>query len=66
MIFLPTWRVVTKYVHKVQLAAWELKQKSERRTNNPPILYWSIGTTNGAIHSEIYREKQKRGGVEEK
>ncbi|KAJ7157311.1 hypothetical protein C8R46DRAFT_423555 [Mycena filopes] len=53
MIFQPTGRAVTFRAPKVQLGAWELIQRQEQHTTNPPYLYWSIHTTNATMTAEF-------------
>jgi hypothetical protein len=60
MIFEPSGRTTTKRVPMIQLDIWQMIQKKEKTTINPPVLYWQIMTTNGRIRSETKTKAEKK------
>jgi hypothetical protein len=60
MIFEPSGRTITKRVPRVQLHIWQMTQKKEKTTINPPMLYWQIMIANGVIRSETKTIAEKK------
>lgn len=54
-------RVVTKYVHKIQKTAWDMRQEKSQRAAAPPFLNWPMKWADMAIHRDIIKEKNERG-----
>ncbi|KAF8156046.1 hypothetical protein B0H34DRAFT_799114 [Crassisporium funariophilum] len=63
MIFQPSGRIFTQAVPKIQLAMWEMGQGHEKKTTNPPMVYWHVMMTNGTIKREIEDERKKKDEV---
>ena len=60
VIFEPSSRTTTKRVPRVQLGMWQMLQEKEKKTTNPPMLYWQIMMTNSRIRSETMTKEEKK------
>jgi hypothetical protein len=60
VIFEPSGRATTKRVPRIQLDVWQMVQKKEKTTTNPPALYWQIMTANSRIRSETKTREEKK------
>jgi hypothetical protein len=60
VVFKPTGRATTKRVPAGQLSVWEMVQKKERTTTNPPKLFWQIMTMNSQIRLETMTEEEEK------
>jgi len=60
VIFKPTGRAITKRVPSGQVAVWQMIQKKEKATTNPPAMYWQIMTTNDRIRLETKTKEEEK------
>ena len=60
VILEPTGRTTTKRVPRGQLVIWQMVQKKEKTTTNPPAMYWQILTANNRIRSETKTKEEKK------
>lgn len=60
VIFEPSSRTTTKRVPRVQSGMWQMTRESEKKTINPPALYWQIMTTNGMIRFETKTKEEEK------
>lgn len=60
VIFKPTGRATTKRVPSGQLVMWQMIQKKEKTTTNPPALYRQIMTTNSRIRFETRTKEEEK------